>query len=371
MRRVRKALFSQFTSPLPPLPVLLPWYFDISRHTWWVNGWWSSTPAMRRCFPDPILAKGPFPSLASPSTDETGRPLLWIRLRVGGCSKDGRPSSWIDKTFFRRFFDSELIPRGTLTYQVSTHSPPFYPLPSESNDALMESEEPIQYPLMDDDDDDEFFSDAPSAPPPPEPQTLSRNDHQFVRKPQMSHRRFEKHLQWRKDLLGDEKRLDGGDEMTSVGEEMKKPMLPLTQQRQPPQDGLEADGEATTEDVMEPPFKRLKAEDDNELFDEPFQPIDPTSSDLRDSAAFELEDDFLIYEDTDSEEEDAEELNNESSFRQRMQRRKNWLFSQKEDPLPLKECLLLTYEEAFFLSFGLGCLTGEWFFLMLCWNSPH
>ena len=62
-------------------------------------------------------------------------------------------------------------------------------------------------------------------------------------------------------------------------------------------------------------------------------------------------DNYLIYEDSDSEDEEADEG--------REKKPNNLLFSCAEDPLPLTECLLLSPEEAFFLSYGLGCLTGE------------
>jgi len=213
---------------------------------------------------------------------------------------------------------------------------------TESVDAYMEEEEPVRSPRMDDDDDDddELLSDAPTAPPPPEPQIWPRNDHPFVKKPQMSFRRFEKHMRWRSELLGD------GDEIEDSTQE-------LSEQRQLAQESLEADGEATSRDVEEPPNKRSRVDDGA---DEPFLVDHPSSASCPESSALEFNDDFLIYEDTDSEDDDEEE-EIENSFRKRIPRCKNWLFSHEEDPLPLKECLLLSHEEAFFLSYGLGCLT--------------
>ena len=68
--------------------------------------------------------------------------------------------------------------------------------------------------------------------------------------------------------------------------------------------------------------------------------------------------DFLIYEDTDSEGEEEETDFGRGDVAFASSGPKKFLFSRRTDPFELKECLVLSFEEAFFLSYGLGCLTG-------------
>jgi len=84
-----------------------------------------------------------------------------------------------------------------------------------------------------------------------------------------------------------------------------------------------------------------------------------------------VSDKLNILEDTDSEQEDdlplvhlpgQPTMNSVPSVAPR----RNVVAEANEDPFALKECLLLTHEETFFLSFGLGCLT-----VTTCSDNPQ
>ena len=180
-----------------------------------------------------------------------------------------------------------------------------------------------------------------------------QHDSSHQMKHQMSFRRYRKHLQWRKAALGND-HLTGDIESgldSEIGTLAADSCPDGSRDNEPPRKRIRVDDSSKHASVGNEGHEGEEQENEEDVDNrkESYEenPVETEQSD----GTIHFSDNYLIYEDSDSEDQDANPDKGKKS--------NNILQSRDEDPLPLKECLLLAPEEAFFLSYGLGCLTGE------------
>lgn len=195
---------------------------------------------------------------------------------------------------------------------------------------------------------DEWTDEPPANGPPP-----AVLKHHREAKFEMSKRRYDRHVLWRREVLGqcgvDTSDVETGADANAVAPRLDDDAVADVVEEDDDDDVVDEEpvgkrarlGETTTTTTTKKTSKTTVTND----------PQGTTSPSQMEEQQY-FSGDFLICEDGAS--EDEEEDGADDGFGRR---RKRLLFSRDEDPLPLKECLLLSHEEAFFLSYGLGCLT--------------
>lgn len=148
----------------------------------------------------------------------------------------------------------------------------------------------------------------------------------------MAARRYSKHVEWKSAVQSAEEAVD--DCFLPVGSDSGPLIKTDASELEPPCKKSRLDDNVAEE--------REEEEEEDHEHDAEDGSADSDDSGMSKSEASKFSKDYLICEDSDPEEEFAPP---------------RVLFSCDEDPLPLRECLLLSPEEAFFLSYGLGCLT--------------